>query len=119
MLHQLPDMPRKGHFMSDTDTTKESNMSTDHKDEATFTLEQVEPLAHESPDSTRIALAQVHATLAVAEQQRIASLIAIWQVLETSSLIAESVDGALFNFVGGGRAWKPEIATALGLTVTS
>jgi len=104
--------------MTTQPTTKESTMSTDHKDEATFTLEQVEPLAHEAPDSTRLALAQVHATLAVAEQQRIANLIAIWQVLETSSLIAESVDGALFNFVGGGPAWKPEIATALGLGAT-
>ena len=89
-----------------------------HKDEATFTLEQVEPLAHGSPDSMRLALAQARATLAVAEQQRIANLIAIWQALETSSLLAESVDGALFNFVGGGRVWKPEIALALGLEVT-
>ena len=59
-----------------------------------------------------ILSAQVHATLAIVEQQRIANLIALWQ---GSPVLGEYVLDALFSELD---QLKPEIAAALGIGVS-
>lgn len=63
---------------------------TDHKNEAIDRLEMVYlGGATDSERANGIAAAQVHATLYLAEQQRIANLITYWQ-LHTPRTVAES-----------------------------
>lgn len=70
-------------------------MSTiDHKQESEFLLQRVGGLTWEEAPQIEVALAQVHATLALVEQQRIANLIAFIAVEGGPYKIINEIPGA-------------------------
>lgn len=99
-------------------------MSTDHKAEAEISVERVTQWSGEWTDAqrdTELRLAQVHATLYLAEQQRvaneharIANLIALVGLRGASSIPA--VEALVeVNELGTFVAYRPDIARLLGL----
>ena len=99
--------------------------TTDHTAEAERTIQQVLNTSETSEDAGSIVsmlAAQAHATLALAEQQRIANLIAL-----AALQIASGADGGIDSIVGDGSAFRaldpdgpatplrPAIARALGI----
>ena len=91
-----------------------------HREEALNNIEWAECWQeHEgSTDATGIAsalLAQAHATLELAEQQRIANLIALWQGSPVGGEFSLECTRTLFGERGH---LHPEIAEALGIEDT-
>lgn len=97
----------------------------DHAGKARQILAEIPDGATEAGAMAWCAEAQVHATLALVEQQRIANLIALANSNHPSmeAQVAEDAVDALTHWndhentdMGGWRELRPDIAAALGLT---
>ena len=83
----------------------------DHAAEANRILDNLNPPDRFVFEQTKLAFAQVHATLALVEQQRIANLIELARFSHDAG-----DDQRIFTDLDGAIKWRNEAAEGLGLS---
>lgn len=89
------------------------NNRIDHAAEAVTCLKQAHGKYTEQAQ-VLMAQAQVHATIALVEQQRLANLTTL-ATLPSDSLSDDLREGAVRALINPGAGWRPEVAAALGI----